>query len=82
MVFGVSICSSKPACALSACDVDKVRNRSLLEKMVLGSLGHWLFMTAALGNLLPSFLKCNMIYNSIGSDAELIKLRRSRKGVK
>lgn len=78
MVFGIPTSSSKPANSLSAYDVDKVRNSSLLEEVMLRSLGRWFFLTAAHGNLFPSLLKCYIIYNSISSDKELIKPRKSR----
>lgn len=78
MVFGIPTCSSKPANGLSAYDVDKVRNSSLLEEVMLRSLGRWLFMTAAQGSFFPSLLKCYVIYNSISSDKGLLKPRKSR----
>lgn len=62
--------------------MDKVRNSSLLEEVMLRSLGFRLFMTAAQGNLFLNLLKYYIIYNSISSSERLIKPRKSRIAVK
>lgn len=68
----------KLANGLSACDVDKVRNRSLLEEIMLRCLGGWLFITVAQGNLFLGLLKWYRMFDSINPNQGLIKQRTHR----
>lgn len=53
----------RSANGLSACEVDKVRNSSLLEEIMLRCLGAWLFITVAQGKLFLGSGLAEMVLN-------------------
>lgn len=68
----------KLANGLSASDVDKVRNSSLLEEIMLRCLGGRLYITVAQGNHFLHFRKLYRMLDSINPNQGLIKQRTHR----